>query len=182
MRLRGVVTRPDGGVDIIIPAVECVETLRDGGGIGTWFLWRRGLRSWLSGGVLVRDLATYAIAGEIPISVALEWEAEKFVRDALWRPDRSAAERRRLAERWVNALHTGGLSEIKAVRLIVEKDMTAWGLAPEIVDVDDIPNDRRHRNAWRRSRNGGPIWIDDDKAREIDEHQMWRAYDGTRAA
>jgi hypothetical protein len=45
------------------------------------------------------------------------------------------------------------------------------------ISLDEIPQDRTHRSAWRLSHNGGPVWIDEQKAQEIDEARMWTAYE-----
>lgn len=82
---------------------------------------------------------------------------------------------RDVAERWVNAMSSGGLGEHDALWLIAE--ISKLKGAVELVDVSEIPADRTHRNAWRRSHNGGPIWIDEAIAQRIDELRMWRAYD-----
>jgi hypothetical protein len=48
------------------------------------------------------------------------------------------------------------------------------------ISPDEIPQDRTYRNAWRMSRNGGPIRIDSEKALAIDEQRMWLRYEGAR--
>jgi hypothetical protein len=74
----------------------------------------------------------------------------------------------------------GGLSEHAALWLIAERDCATFGVSTELVDIDEIPSDRTHRDAWRRSHNGGPIWIDEKIAQQIDEKRLWRAYDASR--
>lgn len=83
----------------------------------------------------------------------------------------------RVAWRYVTGMRNGGLSRAEAIELIRDRDCWPFGTAHEIVDVSEIPDDRTHRDAWRRSRNGGPIWIDEDHARRIDEERLWRAYE-----
>lgn len=178
--LRGLCTNRDGSVAVICPADECIFHLMHGGGVSTEFTWRFGLRKWLQDKVSLWQVALWWARNEVPKELAIEWEIAKFVRDIYWRPDRQ--DRGRLARRWVEALDKGGLSEREAVALIVEKDAPAWSTAHEVVHNDEIPKDRRYRNAWRRSHNGGPIWIDEQKAIEIDEARMWRDYDGAKAA
>jgi hypothetical protein len=41
------------------------------------------------------------------------------------------------------------------------------GTGCELWDVADVPLDRWFRNAWRRSHNGGPIYVDIGKARRL---------------
>lgn len=114
--------------------------------------------------------------------IDIDYEAGKFVADPRWRPDLGPDDRARLAFRWVSALSDGGLTEHEAMALIIAKDAPPFSVAREIVDVDDIPSDRRYRAAWRRSTNGGPIVIDEDVAQRMDEQSMWEAYDGSRSA
>lgn len=85
-----------------------------------------------------------------------------------------------VSERFVMAMQRGGLSYDEALRLIGERDARRCGVAVELWQVSDLPTDYRYRDAWRRSLNGGPIWIDEDRATEIDEQQMWKAYDATK--
>lgn len=85
------------------------------------------------------------------------------------------------AKAFAEALHFGGVSREDAIRLIAHRDCERFGVAVEIVDVSDIPADRTHRLAWRRSQNGGPIWIDDMIALKIDEQRAWSAYEGRNA-
>lgn len=79
------------------------------------------------------------------------------------------------AYRYARTMMTGGATRRDAIEIIRDRDCR--GMAIEIVDIAEIPADRTYRNAWRRSSNGGPIWIDEDKAREIDEACMWRQYE-----
>lgn len=77
---------------------------------------------------------------------------------------------------WVYAqtMLKGGVTRREAVEIIAARD--SRGAAIEIVDVSEIPDDRTYRDAWRRSANGGPIWIDDAIKDRIEEERMWRAY------
>ena len=179
-RLRGLCTNRNGSVSIIIPAPQCIDTLRDGGGISTAFMSRTGFRDWLKGSHNWKTIMGWWWRDEVPLDLAIAWEAEKFVRDTSWRPDRK--DREALAQRWINALHLGGLSEREAVALIIEKDAPAWSTAHEIVNVSDLPQDRTYRDAWRRSHNGGPIYIDGGKKIEIEEAKAWEGYHGTKTA
>lgn len=79
------------------------------------------------------------------------------------------------AYRYARMMMTGGATRQEAIEIIRDRDCR--GHAIEIVDISEIPEDRTYRDAWRRSRNGGPIWIDEDKARSIDEARMWRQYE-----
>lgn len=80
------------------------------------------------------------------------------------------------AYRYARMMVTGGCSRRDAIEIIAERDCAHLGSAVEIVDVDELPADRTYREAWRRSQNGGPVWIDEEHALRIDEAIMWKAY------
>ena len=154
--------------------------LNEGGGIhciahspqnGT-FRW--GLREWLHEHADASTIALTERTGYLPLPLARAWEIEKFTRCRNWRPDR--ADREGLAAKWIDALIDGGYAELDAVRLIGEVSAPPFSTALEIVDATEIPTDRRYRDAWRRSSNGGPIWIDEEKAQMLDERRMWALY------
>jgi len=63
------------------------------------------------------------------------------------------------ARRFAIAMLFGGLSEKQAYELVRDHDCAPLGHSCEIMDSKDLP-DRTHRNHWRRSPNGGPIWVD----------------------
>jgi hypothetical protein len=180
--LRGIVTRSDGGVTTINPSDICLEILRHGGGISNAFQWRMGMRDFLSQRYPASTLVKWWWADAVPMDVALDWEVEKFVRDVKWRPDRP--DREALARRWIMALHTGGLQKREAVALILEKDAPPYSVAHDIVHAWELPQDRTYRDAWRRSSNGGPVWVDENAAVTIDESRMWERYEthGARTA
>ena len=83
------------------------------------------------------------------------------------------------AYRYARMMVTGGCSRRDAIEIIAERDCGHLGSAVEIVDVADLPADRTYREAWRRSLNGGPVWIDEEHALRIDEARMWKAYNET---
>jgi len=85
----------------------------------------------------------------------------------------------RAAYRYARTMMTGGATRREAIEIIAARDCAHLGTAIEIVDVDEIPTDRTYRNAWRRSQNGGPIYIDDDHAMIIDEQRAWSDYERT---
>lgn len=78
------------------------------------------------------------------------------------------------AWRYAQTMMKGGVTRREAIEIIAARDCR--GLAIEIVDVSEIPDDRTYRDAWRRSVNGGPIWIDDAIRDRLEEERMWRAY------
>lgn len=70
------------------------------------------------------------------------------------------------ALRYCRALHFGGCTTAEALEIIRDGDCFT-GIAHELWDASDVPADRWFRGAWRRSRNGGPIWVDLEKSRPI---------------
>jgi hypothetical protein len=84
------------------------------------------------------------------------------------------------AVRFVQAMQFGGLTDAEAYAVIRDRDCAHLGTGCELWDAKDIPVDRTYRDAWRRSHNGGPIWIDELKALEIDEARAWATYEVQR--
>lgn len=82
---------------------------------------------------------------------------------------------------WAYSTHMmrGGLTRRQAIDLIGARDCP--GVCPEIVDVSELPDSRFYRDAWRRSSNGGPVWIDDEHKEQIETNRMWGHYE-TRTA
>jgi len=81
------------------------------------------------------------------------------------------------AHRFICAMQWGGCTTAEALAIIRDRDCLHLGTACELCDIADLPTDRTYRNAWRRSHNGGPIWIDEHKAMVIDEARAWAAYE-----
>jgi hypothetical protein len=71
------------------------------------------------------------------------------------------------ARRYVRAMTLGGCTTAEALEIIRDRDCGHLGAAIELWDMDDVPQDRWFRDAWRRSHNGGPIMIDLKKAKPI---------------
>jgi hypothetical protein len=71
------------------------------------------------------------------------------------------------AWRFAHAIAFGGCTDAEALDIIRDRDCGHLGTAFELLDVSDIPTDRWFRDAWRRSHNGGPIYVDMRKARKI---------------
>jgi hypothetical protein len=80
------------------------------------------------------------------------------------------------AAQFVRAMQFGGLTTAEAYGVIRDRFCAHLGTGHELWDISDIPIDRTYRNAWRRSHNGGPIMLDEEKIREMQEAKMWRAY------
>lgn len=86
------------------------------------------------------------------------------------------------AARYVRAMLVGGCTEAEAYGIIRDRDCAHLGTGCELWDVALVPVDRRYRDAWRRSHNGGPITIDDRVAQAIDERLAWQAYEASHGA
>jgi|SRR5262245_14599531 len=84
------------------------------------------------------------------------------------------------AKRFICAMHFGGVTTAEAYAIMRDRFCAHLGSAHELWDVSDIPTDRTYRNAWRRSHNGGPITIDEQKALEIEEARAWAEYEARR--
>lgn len=80
------------------------------------------------------------------------------------------------AARFVRAMQFGGLTTAEAYGVMRDRFCAHLGTGCELWDTEDVPTDRTYRDAWRRSHNGGPIVIDERKARAIDESRAWKAY------
>lgn len=63
------------------------------------------------------------------------------------------------AQRYFDAMGDGGLSADEAIAVLRDRDCLYLGTGHEIWHLTDIPQDRWFRNAWCRSHNGGPIYI-----------------------
>jgi hypothetical protein len=84
------------------------------------------------------------------------------------------------AARFVRAMQFGGCSTPEAYGIMRDRFCAYLGSGHELWDAADVPQDRTYRDAWRRSHNGGPIYIDERKRVEIDERRAWLAYDELR--
>jgi hypothetical protein len=74
-----------------------------------------------------------------------------------------------VAARYVRGVQSGGFTDAEAYELIRDRDTKPEWTGKEL--WDEVPTDRWFRNAWRRSPNGGPIYIDLERARPV---QFWR--------
>ena len=186
---RIIATRADGRVCVVGPSARLIEVLRDGGGISQAMhdpgrgIYRVGLQQWLNdyAGITTAIKEQIARTKLLPLWVARAWEVEKYVRDSS--PLKIREGRRAFAEKWTDAKTYGGLSEFEAIMLIWEYTrregaIPANAMMPEIVHEADLP--WRYREAWRRSSNGGPVWVDEAKAQAIDEMRAWSRYEEER--
>ncbi len=86
----------------------------------------------------------------------LDTQIERNIADGVLEP---------VAERFCRALAFGGLTRSEALAVLRDRDCRN-GMAHEIIDPAGLP-DRWFRDAWRRSHNGGPIWLDVEDCRRI---------------
>lgn len=134
---RIVATRPDGGVNVVVPGQGCFVACTGAGLPG------RRSRAWRR-----RQVANFMKPG---------------LDRRTGRPTPGLA--RDLAERWVAAVAFGGLTAGDYFSLLGQKDAGAGARAIELLTLFDLPADRWFRNAWRRSPDGGAIFADLSAAR-----------------
>lgn len=72
-----------------------------------------------------------------------------------------------VARQFVMAMQFGGCTTAEAMAIMRDMFCAPIGSAFEIWNPFDLPRDRWFRDAWRRSHNGGPIYIDMKTARKI---------------
>lgn len=183
---RVIATNPDGSVCIVAPSGTMVRVLNEGAGIPcVAHDLRAGITRWGFDAFIQQhprvDTALkrrIAATGYAPVWLSREWEIEKYVRDP--HPCKVRDGRAEFAAKWVDAKASGGYVEREAIMLIWEYTRREGAIhrdaaCPEIVHKNDLP--WAYRMAWRRSRNGGPVYIDEDKAMAIDEARMWEKYE-----
>lgn len=79
--------------------------------------------------------------------------------------DRGVSER--TATKWVRSVLSGGLTDAEAYELIRDRDTQPDWNGKELWERADIPTDRWFRDAWKRSPNGGPIYVSIERAKPI---------------
>ncbi len=126
--------------------------------------------------------------GGVAVTCPSEWGVQALMHGGAWRnfhKDFWKVQIARMVARNVkeDAAHTyaltmmtGGVSRSRAIDIIAARDLAHWAKAIDVIDVSELPETRRYRNAWRRSPNGGPVWVDDAARVAIDEARMWAAY------
>lgn len=72
-----------------------------------------------------------------------------------------------VAVRYVRGLQVGGYTDAEAYEILRDRDTPQEWTGKELWDASEVPIDRWFRNAWRRSQNGGPIYIDINRAKPI---------------
>lgn len=99
-------------------------------------------------------------------------EIENFVRGGM--PEETAA-------RWIDALIAGNATTAEAYEHILMRSREPDQAAIDLVDIAEVPalrdpaGNRWCRNAWRRSMNGGPVYIDIQRAIELEQKRLVRA-------
>jgi len=86
-----------------------------------------------------------------------------------------------VARRHVLAMTFGGLTTNHGLALICDRDCKNRGTGIELWSIAEVPVDRWFRNAWRRATDGGPIWIDLEAAKLIQQAKVVRRIDGYNA-
>lgn len=71
------------------------------------------------------------------------------------------------AKAFVHAMQFGGLTDAEAYGVMRDRFCAHLGTGCELVERDELMLDRWFRDAWRRSRNGGPIYVAMRAARKI---------------
>jgi hypothetical protein len=87
--------------------------------------------------------------------------------------------------RYVRGVMLGGCTEAEALAIIRDRDCAHRGTGIELWDIEDVPTDRWFRNAWRRSHNGGPIYVHLSTAKRIQWGRIKKAveaHNGPRLA
>ena len=81
------------------------------------------------------------------------------------------------SRRHVVVMMFGGLTTAEALGLIRDRDCAHRGTGIELWDADAVPSDRWFRDAWRRSPAGGPIGVDLDAAKIVQQRKAVVAVD-----
>ena len=136
----------DGGVSIIVPSLRCLAAMCNGGGA-----------------------TCDGDPWETPERGFLAKQIERRVRIDGQDPD--------AARRFVLARAFGGCTTAEALELMrLTERYIIIQRAAEVWDEWLGPADRWFRNAWQRSQNGGPIWIDLEQARGMQAAHIRVAY------
>jgi hypothetical protein len=80
-----------------------------------------------------------------------------------------------VARRFIHALAFGGSSTQEALAILRDRDCAPYGTGCELQHLDESPEDRWFREAWRRSPNGGPVYVHLPAARRIQLQRIKKA-------
>jgi hypothetical protein len=140
-------TRHDNGVNVCSPATPILKLMENGGG---WY----DDKAHANG---LHDRHGNSVSARMRFNI-----------------DRKVAHGNnpKAATRLIKALAHGGCTTAEALDIIRENDCEPHGVAFELITADQLQYDRWFRNAWRRSKNGGPIWINMDEARIIQAEKI----------
>lgn len=70
------------------------------------------------------------------------------------------------AKRFAYAVQFGGLTTAEVYEVIRDRDCARHGKDHELINPIELP-DRWFRDAWTRGHNGGPVWVNLERARVI---------------
>lgn len=170
MPKRIVYTRPDGGVSVCAPSLTAMSYMTGGGGRWDppegkmWYRWNN---------------KSYLI--DVPYRLRLyKFTTPTWFLDAQINEQAKYGVGEAAARSFVHAMQFGGLTTAEAYGVMRDRFCAHLGTGCELWDTIDVPIDRTYRDAWRRSANGGPIRLDENKVREIQEFQAWLAYERSK--
>lgn len=78
------------------------------------------------------------------------------------------------AKRFAYAVQFGGLSTPEIYAVLRDRDCARHGKDHDLIEPAELP-DRWFRDAWTRGHNGGPVWINLEKARGIQRAKINQA-------
>lgn len=78
------------------------------------------------------------------------------------------------AKRFAYALEFGGLTTAEVYEVIRDRDCARHGKDHDLIDPVELP-DRWFRDAWTRGHNGGPVWVNLERARIIQRAKIDQA-------
>lgn len=78
------------------------------------------------------------------------------------------------AKRFAYALEFGGLTTAEVYEVIRDRDCARHGKDHDLINPAELP-DRWFRDAWTRGHNGGPAWVNLERARVIQRAKIDQA-------
>jgi len=78
------------------------------------------------------------------------------------------------AKRFAYAVQFGGLTTAEVYEVIRDRDCARHGKDHDLIDPAELP-DRWFRDAWSRGHNGGPVWVNLERARVIQRAKIDQA-------
>jgi hypothetical protein len=153
-------TRPDGGVSVCAPSLTALRYMTQGG--GRWDppegkMWFRANNASHLIDVPYHLRGQRFIAPTWLLNAQIDAQAVDGVGECA-------------ARRFVHAMQFGGCTEAEAYEIMRDRFCAPHGSAFDLIDAP--PLDRWFRDAWRRSHNGGPVWIAMPLARRIQARKI----------